>query len=252
MKKTLKKTISLAIISTIVIQSSCMVYASWGLQKYLNNRGEANPVNTTSPKDTTPPNSSTYNPSTTVKTPSNSKGFSSTADLIRSLRSNYVENKQGDQSTDTPIDTKPIEKEAEEPANNENSSSTIENYSSSVELMLELVNQERVKNGLNELELHQELTNVAHKKSVDIVENNYFSHTSPTYGSFYQMVYDAGISFTQVGENLAKARDVKKAHVLLMASTGHRANILNPNFTHIGLGIVKDKYGVVVTQLFIR
>lgn len=117
--------------------------------------------------------------------------------------------------------------------------------------MLQLVNEERIKNGLKPLTLMPELTNLARLKSQDIIKNNYFSHTSPTYGSFAKMVYDAGIRFYSVGENLAKARDAKHAFTLFMASSGHKANILNPNFTHIGLGVVQDKYGVVVTQLFI-
>ncbi len=117
--------------------------------------------------------------------------------------------------------------------------------------MLQLVNEERVKNGLKPLVLMPELTELARLKSKDIIKYNYFAHTSPTYGSFAKMVSDAGIRFYSVGENLAKARNAKHAFYLFMGSSGHKANMLNPNFTHVGIGIVQDKYGVVVTQLFI-
>jgi uncharacterized YkwD family protein len=118
-------------------------------------------------------------------------------------------------------------------------------------LMLNLVNSERVKNGLKPLQPMPELNRLARLKSTDIIEKNYFSHTSPTYGSFANMVYNAGIRFRSVGENLAEARNATHAHTLLMASAGHRANILSTNFTHIGIGIVPYEYGVAVTQLFI-
>jgi uncharacterized protein YkwD len=117
--------------------------------------------------------------------------------------------------------------------------------------MLSLLNAERAKNGLKPLSLMPELTNLARLKSNDIIQNNYFSHTSPVYGSFANMVYNAGIRFYSVGENLAKARNGQHAFVLLMASSGHKANMLNRNFTHVGIGIIQDTYGVVVTQLFI-
>ncbi|KAB3527632.1 hypothetical protein F8153_11655 [Alkaliphilus serpentinus] len=118
--------------------------------------------------------------------------------------------------------------------------------------MLLLINNERQAKGLKPLQWHSNLAGVADLKTKDMIANNYFSHTSPTYGGFYSMVRNQGISYSQIGENLAKARDVKKAHALLMASEGHRNNILSSNFTHIGIGISHDGYGVVVTQLFIK
>ncbi len=117
--------------------------------------------------------------------------------------------------------------------------------------MLEMVNSERTKNGLKPLAPMAELNGLAEMKSKDIIVNDYFSHTSPVYGSFAKMVSDAGISYYTVGENLAKARNVQHAHMLLMASSGHKANILNPKFTHIGIGVEHYQYGVVITQLFI-
>ncbi len=118
-------------------------------------------------------------------------------------------------------------------------------------LMLNLVNGERAKVGLKPLQPMAKLNELARLKSQDIADKDYFSHTSPTYGSFTTMVYNAGIRYRSVGENLAMARNAQHAFILLMASSGHKANILNANFTHVGLGIVQDTYGVVVTQLFI-
>lgn len=118
-------------------------------------------------------------------------------------------------------------------------------------LLLKLVNEERQKNGLKPLQPMPQLNDLAEKKSKDIIEKNYFSHTSPTYGSFAKMVSDAGIRYYSVGENLAQARNATSAFYLFMGSSGHKANMLNPNFTHIGIGIVPYQYGVTVTQLFI-
>ncbi|MCR4441132.1 MAG: CAP domain-containing protein [Peptococcaceae bacterium] len=118
-------------------------------------------------------------------------------------------------------------------------------------LLLKLVNDERTKNGLKPLQPMPELNHLARLKSEDIIKYNYFSHTSPTYGSFAKMVYDAGIRFYSVGENLAKGRSVTHAFYMFLGSAGHRANMLNSSFTHTGIGVVHDQYGVVVTQLFI-
>jgi uncharacterized YkwD family protein len=119
--------------------------------------------------------------------------------------------------------------------------------------MLRLVNDERAKAGLKPLESAPDLARVARMKSQDMVDNGYFSHQSPTYGSPFEMIRDNGISYRAAGENIAMNGSVLKAHQALMNSDGHRANILNPNFTHIGIGIVQNngKAGIMVTQLFI-
>ncbi len=117
--------------------------------------------------------------------------------------------------------------------------------------MLNWINQERAKLGLSPLAMHSTLVQLARLKSQDILDNNYFAHTSPTYGSPFAMIKDAGITYKTAGENLSKARDVATSHMRLMASEGHRQNILNPAFTHVGIGVVPYQYGVVVTQLFI-
>lgn len=118
--------------------------------------------------------------------------------------------------------------------------------------MLQLINEERTKAGINPLIFDDELTKVASVKAQDMVDNNYFEHNSPTYGSPFDMMKNFGIQYYAAGENLAGYNNVEKAHIGLMNSDGHRKNILNSNFTHIGIGICKSpKYGYVFVQMFI-
>ncbi|MFP3361257.1 CAP domain-containing protein, partial [Planococcus sp. SIMBA_143] len=78
--------------------------------------------------------------------------------------------------------------------------STAQNYTYEV---VKLVNVERSKVGLPPLKENWELSRVARYKSEDMINKNYFSHTSPTYGSPFQMMKDFGISYQAAGENIA-------------------------------------------------
>lgn len=116
--------------------------------------------------------------------------------------------------------------------------------------VVRLVNEIRRERGLNELTYDWELSRVARYKSEDMRRNGYFSHTSPTYGSPFQMMKSFGINYRSAAENIAKGYATPKAVVDgWMNSSGHRANILNPSFTHIGVGYVSD--GKYWTQMFI-
>jgi uncharacterized YkwD family protein len=118
--------------------------------------------------------------------------------------------------------------------------------------MISLVNQERARAGLPSLATDPQLTRLARMKSADMVRLNYFSHISPTYGSPFDMMREAGVPFTYAGENLAGATTLALAHDGLMQSTGHRANILRSQFTHIGIGVVEGgQFGLVFTQMFV-
>ena len=118
--------------------------------------------------------------------------------------------------------------------------------------MLDLVNQERIKAGLPAFKVDSRLVTLARQKSQDMYQNNYFAHTSPTYGSAYDMEKKAGISARVMGaENIAKSATVTRAHDLLMNSAGHRANILDSRHDTIGIGIISTSGGVYVTQLFL-
>ena len=116
--------------------------------------------------------------------------------------------------------------------------------------VVRLVNEIRVKNGLRELKQDWQLSRVARYKSQDMKDKNYFSHTSPTYGSPFQMMKSFGITYRTAGENIAKGYSTPEAVVNgWMNSSGHRANILNSSFTHIGVGYVSG--GNYWTQMFI-
>ena len=118
--------------------------------------------------------------------------------------------------------------------------------------MLKLVNAERTSRGLAALQIHDGLVKLARLKSQDMLTHNYFAHQSPTYGSPFDMMRQGGVSFRYAGENLAGSPTVERAHTNLMNSPGHRANILNPNFTHIGIGVLEGgMYGNMFTQMFI-
>lgn len=116
--------------------------------------------------------------------------------------------------------------------------------------VVRLVNEIRVKNGLKALTYNWELSRVARYKSQDMKDNGYFSHTSPVYGSPFQMMKSFGIKYRTAGENIARGQrspqDVVNAW---MNSAGHRANILNASFTEIGVGYVAS--GNYWTQMFI-
>ncbi len=116
--------------------------------------------------------------------------------------------------------------------------------------VVRLVNARRAQNGLKPLAENWELSRVARYKSADMAGKRYFSHESPTYGSPYQMMRSFGISFRSAGENIAYGQRTPAAVVgAWMNSSGHRANILNSSYTHIGVGY--HEAGNYWTQMFI-
>ena len=116
--------------------------------------------------------------------------------------------------------------------------------------VVRLVNDIRVENGLQPLKANWELFRVARYKSQDMLDKGYFSHTSPTYGSPFQMMKAFGISYRTAGENIAMGYSTPQAVVDgWMNSSGHRANILNASYTQIGVGYVSR--GNYWTQMFI-
>ncbi|MBU7594312.1 CAP domain-containing protein [Metabacillus halosaccharovorans] len=130
---------------------------------------------------------------------------------------------------------------------NEQASYQLSQYEQQV---VDLTNQERAKQGLPALKVDLDLSKVAREKSLDMQKNNYFSHTSPTYGSPFDMMKQFGISYKAAGENIAKGQRTPQEVVnAWMNSSGHRQNILSSNFTHIGVGYVAE--GNYWTQQFI-
>ena len=116
--------------------------------------------------------------------------------------------------------------------------------------VVRLVNNIRTENGLKPLQENWELSRVARYKSQDMADNHYFSHTSPTYGSPFQMMKAFGLSYRFAGENIAYGQRTPQEVVnAWMNSSGHRANILHASYTQIGVGYVAS--GRYWTQMFI-
>jgi uncharacterized protein YkwD len=117
--------------------------------------------------------------------------------------------------------------------------------------MLILVNNERLKNGLKLVKADTEIAVVARKHSADMFKRGYFSHYTPEGKNPFDRMKAGGISFLTAGENLALAQTLSIAHTGLMNSPGHRANILNPSFGRLGIGILDGGiYGLMITQNF--
>lgn len=132
------------------------------------------------------------------------------------------------------------------------SSSNISGLTADEQEIFDLINEQRTKNGLPTLKIDEEVQRVARIKAQDLVDNNYFSHTSPTYGSPFDMLKSFGITYRSAGENLAGNSNNKAAVNAWMNSDGHRANILNSSFNYTGIGVVSSpKYGKIYVQMFI-
>lgn len=115
-----------------------------------------------------------------------------------------------------------------------------------------LINQQRINNGLPALKIDYEVQRVARIKAQDMVNNNYFAHNSPTYGTPFNMLKNFGISYNTAGENIAGNSSNSAAVTAWMNSSGHRANILNNSYNNTGIGVVSSpKYGKVYVQMFI-
>lgn len=115
-----------------------------------------------------------------------------------------------------------------------------------------LINQQRANNGLPALKIDSEVQRVARIKAQDMVDNNYFSHNSPTYGTPFNMLKSFGISYKSAGENIAGNSSNSSAVTAWMNSSGHRANILNSSYNYTGIAVVNgSKYGKIYVQMFI-
>ncbi len=117
--------------------------------------------------------------------------------------------------------------------------------------MLDLINSERIAAGLKPLAPDPELTEVARRHSADMFARGYFAHNTPEGRDPFDRMRAANVRFLTAGENLALAPTVQVAHIGLMNSPGHRANILNKDFGRVGIGIMDGGIrGLMVTQDF--
>ncbi|NIK72406.1 CAP domain-containing protein [Paenibacillus sp. BK720] len=120
-----------------------------------------------------------------------------------------------------------------------------------------LVNQAREAAGLQALTRLEVLFEAAEAKAQDMRDNHYFDHLSPTYGTPGQMLAQFGVEWTAYGENIAAGQRTADAVMeAWMNSPGHRANILSPKFTHLGIGYAPgttdSRYRAYWVQEFIR
>lgn len=136
-------------------------------------------------------------------------------------------------------------------------SETIENVStvnltSDETTLLSIINEERNKNNLPNLEIDESLQNVAKLKANDLVQNNYFSHISPTYGTPFEMLKANNISYKTASENIAGNSDIKSAFDAWISSDSHKANILSNEYNYTGIAVVDSiAYGKVIVELFV-
>ncbi|MDF9844822.1 MULTISPECIES: CAP domain-containing protein [unclassified Paenibacillus] len=128
-------------------------------------------------------------------------------------------------------------KPAATPAATAAPAATASTQSSYVKQVVDLVNKERAAAGLSPVAALDSLNKVAAAKATDMRVNNYFSHTSPTYGSPFDMMKSFGITYRAAGENIAMGqKSPQEVMTAWMNSAGHRANILSANFNYIGVG----------------
>ena len=117
--------------------------------------------------------------------------------------------------------------------------------------MLEMLNKERERHQLKPLEADTQLREMAREHSRDMFARSYFSHVSPNGRTPYDRAIKHNVRFLTIGENLALAQTLPIAHDGLMKSPGHRANILQPAFRKVGIGVIDGGvYGLMITQNF--
>jgi len=118
--------------------------------------------------------------------------------------------------------------------------------------VLDLINNERTESGLSPLVINSDLENIARLKARDMINKNYFSHQSETYGSPFAMMDDFGIAYKTAGENIAGNPSNIGAVTAWMNSPQHKANILNGSYTYTGVAVVNgSKYGKIFVEEFV-
>lgn len=128
-------------------------------------------------------------------------------------------------------------------------------YSIAPDDIIAQTNDQRGKNGLPSLQKNGPLTVAAQLKGNDMLSKGYWAHVSPDGVEPWVWIAKAGYSYSRAGENLAKDfRDTISVTNAWMASPGHRANILNPNYKEIGVAVVSGPFNgydtVIVVQMF--
>lgn len=147
---------------------------------------------------------------------------------------------------------KPIYPSTNSNSTTNNSITTSSDLNADEQEVFNLINQQRINNGLSSLKIDLEVQRVARIKAQDMVDNNYFSHTSPVYGSPFNMLSNFKISYRSAAENIAGNSSNSGAVTAWMNSSGHKANILNSSYNYTGVGVVSSPiYGKIYVQMFI-
>lgn len=199
---------------------------------------ESEPEENTQPIEPKPKKTETNNPKPTKQEP-------------KSKPENKPEQKpqKKPEQAKTPVESKPTETKEPEVHPEKEVSKPIDRRAFERKVA-ELTNKERAAHGLDPLTFDNGLSEVARVKSNDMFDNNYFAHTSPKYGSPFDMMTNYGISYFSAAENIAAGYPTPEDVVNgWMNSPGHRDNILGESFTHIGVGLADNSYHW--TQMFI-
>lgn len=161
--------------------------------------------------------------------------------IIGAVCADYIKPCYDIDSTSIPSSTAPVDTPA---------ISTV--LSTEEEEFLKSINEIRAKNNLPELVIDDAVQNVARLKAQDLIENNYFSHTSPKYGTPFEMLSSSSISYKTASENIAGNSSISGAIDSWMNSESHKNNILSNNFNYTGVAVVhSNTYGKVLVQMFI-
>ena len=165
------------------------------------------------------------------------------------LSENKPETTPPSEDTNTP-ESKPETTPPSEDANTPENKPEADKELTFAEQVVELVNQERTKAGLNVVTLDQNIASAALVRAKEIETS--FSHTRPNGSKFSTALIEQGVTFKGAGENIAWGQKSPEAVMQAwMNSEGHRANILNKNFTKIGVGYYQNATGRNFwTQLF--
>lgn len=120
------------------------------------------------------------------------------------------------------------------------------------QIFFNLINNKRIENNLPELQIDENLLNIARLKAQDIIQNKYFSHNSPTYGTIFEMLHKHNISYSKASENIARNLNADGAIESLMNSESHKKNILSQDFNYTGIAVVNSTdWGKVFVEIFV-
>lgn len=122
---------------------------------------------------------------------------------------------------------------------------------SAEQVLLDLLNAERRRADLPPLEADEEIGRLAAAHSADMMRSGYFGHVSPTEGDVAHRLAAAGFVVLRAAENLARSSSAARAHRTLMESPSHRANVLDPELTHVGIGVARADGELYVTEIYV-